>query len=192
MCPAEGARSHEAVLMALYCVASSRAAQAITCFSLNWLRWASRRPACSTRSCGESGSCWVRPGSSQVPTPGHLLSRGPHLTCGLWLGASPVDISGRELRAGPSPCQSLRFPPKGTGFTNGKNGPQKWGNKEASLQKRPSWFPVLEPSLKLLYKHREPHTQILAVEGETSPSQCLTLCLGQACGWTWNKVRGDL
>uniref|UniRef100_A0A673UE95 Leucine rich repeat and sterile alpha motif containing 1 n=1 Tax=Suricata suricatta TaxID=37032 RepID=A0A673UE95_SURSU len=135
------------------------------------------------------GAARTQPGTNA----GHRLSGGPGFPWGLWLGASPVHISGRELRAGSSPCQSLRF----TGFTNGKNGPQKWGNKEASLnQKRPSWFPILEPSLNLLCKHGEPHTRILGVEGGPGHSQGLTLCLEDMVGrgtrfsMTWEAGKG--
>ncbi|XP_064435856.1 E3 ubiquitin-protein ligase LRSAM1 isoform X4 [Mirounga angustirostris] len=102
----------------------------------------------------------IQPGTNT----GHLLSRGPNLACGLCSGGrgSPVYISGRELRAGPSPYRSLRFPPKGTGFPNGKKRPQKWavgGKKEkfpcrsrrALLVPCPITFP--KPTI-----HWEPHT----------------------------------
>lgn len=39
----------------------------LTCFPLNGCRWASWKLACSTRSCEGSRSCWMQPGSSQVP-----------------------------------------------------------------------------------------------------------------------------
>ena len=49
-------------------------------------RWASQRPACSTRSCAEPRSCWTRPGPSQVLMPrlsqqSRTWGRGRSITC---------------------------------------------------------------------------------------------------------------
>lgn len=54
----------------LCCTVGSCPAQAVSHPCLVCRRWASLRPACSTRSCAEPRSCWTRPEPSQVPTLG--------------------------------------------------------------------------------------------------------------------------
>lgn len=71
-----GARN-EVVSVALCFVVGSYPTQATTCSLHYRCRWASRKLACSTRSCGGSRSYWMQPGSSQVLMPGPLLSRAP-------------------------------------------------------------------------------------------------------------------
>lgn len=44
--------------------------QPLVWFSLFGHRWVSQKQACNMRSCGEPGTCWMWPGSSQVLTLG--------------------------------------------------------------------------------------------------------------------------
>lgn len=98
--------------MALCCVAGSGPAQATVC--------APWTPQVGVSEAGLQHEILRR---ARELLDAARIQPGTHtnLACGLWWGQSSLYSSGRALKAGSSPCQSLRFLPKGTGFTNEKN-----------------------------------------------------------------------